>query len=130
MPHVPEVVASADRCIVMKPLAQSFGRVTGQYGPFARLHHAEQLVDTLKAAHGAGLVHRDVRPANILQASDSEVLLVDWYAAAPAGVPVPWEGTLRCASDRQLGQLAGGADELVPTPADDMSSLVRPCISW
>lgn len=48
---------------------------------------AEQLLGVLDAYHEAGVVHRDVKPANIFVRRDGSVKLLDFGAARVAGEP-------------------------------------------
>lgn len=52
----------------------------------ARIAIFERVVDTVAFAHAAGVVHRDLSPANIMIGGFGEVLVLDWGAArlAPA----------------------------------------------
>jgi len=52
------------------------------------LRYARQIVSGLTAVHAAGVVHRDMKPSNIMIGSDDQVLLMDFGIAranAPAG---------------------------------------------
>lgn len=79
------------------------------------------VLGALRAAHGAGVLHRDVKPGNVLLASDGRVLLTDFGIAAIEG-----DSTIT-----RTGELVGSIDFLAPErvrggdpgPASDLWSL-------
>jgi serine/threonine protein kinase len=63
-----------------------------------------QVLGALRAAHAAGVLHRDVKPGNILLARDGGVLLTDFGIAAIEG-----DSTIT-----RTGELVGSIDYLAP----------------
>ena len=92
----------------------------GRLAPAEAARLAAQIGDGLAAAHAAGIVHRDVKPANALLNND-HVLLADFGIALLAGQPrVTTEG-------RVLGTACYMAPEVIsgqePGPAGDVYAL-------
>ncbi|MEV3992149.1 protein kinase [Streptomyces sp. NPDC049837] len=79
------------------------------------------VLGALRAAHAAGVLHRDVKPGNVLLAHDGRVLLTDFGIAAIEG-----DSTIT-----RTGELVGSIDYLAPErvrggdpgPASDLWSL-------
>lgn len=57
----------------------------GPMTPQRAAHIGEQVLAALRSAHAAGVVHRDVKPANVLVTNDGRVLLGDFGIASLEG---------------------------------------------
>jgi eukaryotic-like serine/threonine-protein kinase len=90
--------------------SRSFAVVLGEKGPMAPKDAAAvgvQIADGLAAAHAAGVVHRDIKPGNILIAEDGRAKITDF-------------GVSRAVDDVQLtrtGMIAGTPAFLAPEVA-------------
>ena len=104
--------------------ARSLDRVITEDGPLPPLEAAElgsSLVGALATAHAAGVLHRDVKPSNVLVGQDGKAVLTDFgiatFAEDPsmtqAGIVVGTPGFT--APERVRGDVA--------TPASDLWSL-------
>jgi eukaryotic-like serine/threonine-protein kinase len=80
-----------------------------------------QAADGLAAAHAAGLVHRDIKPGNLLVAADGIVKITDFGIASAAGLaPITRSGTLVGTPAYLAPERVAGA---TATPASDLYSL-------
>lgn len=80
-----------------------------------------QVLGALRAAHAAGVLHRDVKPGNVLLARDGRVLLTDFGIAAIEGdATITRTGELVGSIDYLAPERVRGAD---PGPASDLWSL-------
>ncbi|WP_211590271.1 serine/threonine-protein kinase [Microbispora sp. H11081] len=67
---------------------RSLDKIIQAEGPLPSERVAEiglAVLDALEAAHSRGILHRDVKPANVLIAPDGRALLTDFGIAAPVG---------------------------------------------
>jgi len=102
---------------------QSLARLLagGPMGPARTMGIVAQTARGLQAAHAAGLVHRDIKPGNLMVGRDDHVKITDFGIAQVAGT----------ARLTRTGTLVGTAAYLAPeradggraTPASDLYSL-------
>ena len=73
----------------------------------------QQLLESLKEAHRIGVVHRDIRPENIIMDSSGVARLIDWGAAYTANAHMAIAqgliGTFRYDSDAVLEAATQGS---------------------
>ncbi len=104
--------------------ARSLDQVIAEDGPLSPGRAAEmgrQVLAALTAAHAAGVLHRDVKPGNVLLAKDGRTVLTDFGIATVEGDP----------SLTRTGMVVGSPGFLAPerirggaaTPASDLWSL-------
>jgi serine/threonine protein kinase len=70
--------------------AKSLDQVLADSGPLPPRQAAEmgrQLLSALTVAHGAGVMHRDVKPSNVLLSNDGRAVLTDFGIATFQGDP-------------------------------------------
>ena len=113
-------------CIVMEYVpARTLADVLQEQGPLPPEEAARVgrgMIAALRAAHAAGVLHRDVKPANVLLGEDGRVVLTDFGIAVASGT-----STLT-----KPGEVIGSIDFLAPErlhgeanpgPASDLWSL-------
>ncbi|MFJ8003924.1 serine/threonine-protein kinase [Streptomyces fagopyri] len=113
----PWIVMELVRGSSMADLLGSEGALTPRHAA----HVAADVLAALRAAHAAGVLHRDVKPANVLLAHDGRVVLTDFGIATVEGTPAL----------TMTGEMVGSAEFLAPEralgrqpgPASDLWSL-------
>ncbi|MGW2177372.1 protein kinase domain-containing protein [Streptomyces sp. NPDC001732] len=103
------------------PSLADAAKESGEMEPREAARIGLHVLSALRAAHAAGVLHRDVKPGNVLLAGDGQVLLTDFGIAAIEG-----DSTIT-----RTGELVGSIDYLAPErvrgsdpgPASDLWSL-------
>ncbi|MEV6280965.1 protein kinase [Nocardia sp. NPDC051832] len=116
---------NGDPCLVMEYMkSNSLAAVISAQGPLPLQQVArigEQVASALIAAHQAGIVHRDVKPGNVLLDDLGTVKITDFGISRAAGDATLTETGLICGTAAYLApEMARGAD---PTPASDVFAL-------
>jgi serine/threonine protein kinase len=104
--------------------SRSLQRILQEDGPLSPAETARiglDLLSAIEVAHAAGIVHRDVKPANVLVADDGHACLTDF------GIATTTEDSTLTAQGAVLGSPSYMAPERAhgdpPTPAVDLWSL-------
>ncbi|MER6098675.1 serine/threonine-protein kinase [Streptomyces sp. NPDC001728] len=103
------------------PSLADAAKESGTIDPHEAARIGLHVLGALRAAHAAGVLHRDVKPGNVLLARDGRVLITDFGIAAIEG-----DATIT-----RTGELVGSIDYLAPErvrggdpgPASDLWSL-------
>lgn len=118
--HGPEGAFLVMEFVDGEPLSQVLARY-GRLAPPPALHLVGQAADALHAVHGRGIVHRDVKPGNMLVRPDGTLLLTDFGIARRDGA------TALTATGAVIGTLSYLAPEQVlghpATPRSDVYAL-------
>ena len=83
----------------------------GPISPGRAIHYARQIAEGLAAAHAKGIVHRDVKPANLFVGDDDHITILDFgiaklREASDTGAPP--------AADTAVGTVIGTVDYMSP----------------
>jgi len=124
---VHDVLPGAGRvCLVMEFVpSRSLQEVLTEDGPLSPAQVAElgaALLDALRYAHGAGVLHRDVKPSNVLLSDAGRVVLTDFGIARSEGdSPLTRTGSILGSPGFVAPEMARGQRE--SSPAADLWSL-------
>jgi serine/threonine-protein kinase len=106
--------------IESEALSRTLGRL-GRLTPAITMNLVGQAADALQAAHDKGIVHRDVKPGNLLIRADGTLMLTDF------GIARSQDGTALTTTGAVLGTLSYLAPEQVigqpATPRSDVYAL-------
>jgi len=118
--RIPKVVEQSSDMLLLKPIGEHFRSNF-------KLSHLKQIIETLQMAHRKNIVHRDIRPDNLLMVADDneETLVIDWGFAVRTPFTGPYSGTLHFASDRVLMEMEKDRSNVLVSANDDLHSLIR-----
>ena len=77
------------------PLGHLGTQLDSRLSPADALHYAREIAHGLSIIHTAGVIHRDLKPGNIMLRDDDSVALIDFGISQSTQVPRPMAGDAR-----------------------------------
>jgi hypothetical protein len=108
-----------------------FNRLLRPFTGTFTVNQVADILDCLKKSHASGVVHRDIRPENIMHDGQGKAYLIDWGFAVihnSGASPPVFEGTFRYASEEVLNAAIDGKPHH-PLPKDDLESFVKTVVA-
>src|SRR5207249_8080759 len=110
------------RCIVMELIEGETLQSRIKNGPIAvdeALTIAKQIAEALEAAHEKGVIHRDLKPGNVMLTSDGRVKVLDFglakaYDANPGSGTLSNSPTMASMAATNAGVILGTAAYMAP----------------
>ena len=101
------------------PLGQLGAKLEGPLAPEEALHYARELAHALAIIHTAGVIHRDLKPGNVMVRGDDSIALIDFGISQSLQVQT---------SPESKGEIAGTPYYMSPEqargePTDERSDL-------
>ena len=121
-----DIVSSEDSPYIVMQLIEgrSLAALLVEQGPFPPDRVADigrQVLAALMAGHVVGVLHRDLKPGNVMITPDGQAVLTDFGIAATAGDPsIPRTGIVLGTPSYMAPERANG---MPPTPGADLWSL-------
>ena len=109
-----------DNCLLMNHIGHYFD----SEGDSLKHYHIKSLVLLLKFLHSNGLLHRDIRPSNLV-CCNGTLTLIDFGFACKINEKTAYAGSKRTVSNSVLTKLMNGNYSLVFLPSDDLESVVK-----
>lgn len=138
-PNIAQIYGVADapdrRCIVMEFVEGETLQARLKAGPIPVeecIDIAKQIAEALEAAHERGILHRDLKPGNIMVSSEGKVKILDFGLAktleSPANTDISQSPTILTNSPTEANVLMGTAAYMSPEqvrgrPADHRSDI-------
>ncbi len=75
------------------PLGDLRGHIASELRPTEALNYLAQMAGALQVVHAVGVLHRDLKPGNIMMRSDGSIALIDFGLAKHVAMDVDMTGT-------------------------------------
>ena len=112
---------------VLEGKRQGDERLMSRFGQRRLLHCLSQACLAVDFAHARGLVHRDVKPENIMLGDFGEVYVLDWGVARLVGTQVQrLPAALLAGSWRAKSEILGTPGYMSPEQIDDCDDVDQP----